>query len=177
MKVVAALSLNKWKSRNIQKSNVRAEIWTKHLVQTIQNCYHLREPAAFHPCLSCHSFKPDASAYVQPPWLWHAYLIGQPTALSARAVETPRTLDFNSTVILCTLYPAIHFTYKNHWGMCTCMYLKPPLTLEILVAVICSVRFNAQNSAFCPHGVFMCFVWLPQKPVIIAWTKLTDRFL
>jgi len=142
-------------------SNVRAEIWTMHLLQTIQN-YHLREPATFHPCISCHSFKPDPSAYVQPSWLWHAYLIGQPTALSGRPVETPRTLDFSAIVILCALYPAIRFAYKNHWSMYTCTYLSPPLTLESLVAVICTIRFNAQNSTFCPHRVFMCCVWLSQ---------------
>jgi len=160
MKVVAALFLNDWKkkkTRNIQECNVWAEIWTMHLLQTIQN-YHLREPATFHPCLSCHSFKPDPSAYVQPSWLWHAYLIGQPTSLSAREVETPRTLDFNATVILCAQYPAIRFAYKNHRGMYTCMHLNSPLALESLVAVICTIRFNAQT-LHSAHTKYSCVAY------------------
>ena len=29
-------------------------------------------------------------------------------------------------------------------------------------------RFNIHNSAFCPHSVFMCFVWIWEQTVIIS---------
>ena len=35
---------------------------------------------------------------------------------------------------------------------------------------------NIHNSTFCPHSVFMCFVWIKKKPSF-SYTTLTDWFL
>jgi hypothetical protein len=29
-------------------------------------------------------------------------------------------------------------------------------------------QFNIHNSTFCPHSVFMCFVWISEQTVIIS---------
>jgi hypothetical protein len=43
------------------------------------------------------------------------------------------------------------------------------LTLYIPVVVLCTTRFiTLQNSTFCPHSVFMCFVWIWQQTSIIS---------
>jgi len=33
---------------------------------------------------------------------------------------------------------------------------------------MCTTRFNTQNSTFCPHSVFMCFVWIWEQTAIIS---------
>jgi len=35
------------------------------------------------------------------------------------------------------------------------------------MVTICTNRFNIHNSTFCPHSVFMCFVWIWEQTVII----------
>jgi hypothetical protein len=33
-----------------------------------------------------------------------------------------------------------------------------------------------KNSTFCPHGVFMCFVWISEQR-LVPYTALTDWFV
>jgi hypothetical protein len=33
------------------------------------------------------------------------------------------------------------------------------------------------NSTFCPHSVFMCFVWISEQTAVISCTALTDWFV
>jgi hypothetical protein len=43
------------------------------------------------------------------------------------------------------------------------------LTLYSVVLAPCSARFlTFTNSTFCPHGVFMCFVWIWEQTAIIS---------
>ena len=37
---------------------------------------------------------------------------------------------------------------------------KKPFTLYSLVVTVCTASLTHNNSAFCPHSVFMCFVWI-----------------
>jgi hypothetical protein len=57
-----------------------------------------------------------------------------------------------------TIYTASgHYTYRTVLTTCTAqwsLYVPPGLTLK--------------NSTFCPHSVFMCFVWIPTHTAIIS---------
>jgi hypothetical protein len=44
------------------------------------------------------------------------------------------------------------------------------------VATLCNTRFNVNNFTFCPHSVFMCFVWISEKAAIFPYTALTTCF-
>ena len=42
------------------------------------------------------------------------------------------------------------------------------LTLQSPVVTICSASLTFNNSTFCPHSVFMCFVWIWEQTAIIS---------
>ena len=42
------------------------------------------------------------------------------------------------------------------------------LTLYSPVVTICTTNFTFNNSTFCPHSVFMCFVWISEQTAIIS---------
>jgi len=42
------------------------------------------------------------------------------------------------------------------------------LTFYIPVVTICTASLTFNNSTFCPHSVFMCFVWLWEQTAIIS---------
>jgi hypothetical protein len=42
------------------------------------------------------------------------------------------------------------------------------LTLQSPVVTICKASLAFSNSTFCPHGVFMCFVWILEQTAIIS---------
>ena len=42
------------------------------------------------------------------------------------------------------------------------------LTLCSPVVTICTASLTFNNSTFCPHGVFMCFVWISEQTAIIS---------
>ena len=43
------------------------------------------------------------------------------------------------------------------------------------VVTICTASLTFNNSTFCPHTVFMCFVWISEQP-LFPYTTLTDWF-
>jgi len=45
------------------------------------------------------------------------------------------------------------------------------------VVAICTTSLTFNNSTFCPHSVFMCFVWISEQTAIFPYTALTDWFL
>jgi len=49
----------------------------------------------------------------------------------------------------------------------TCFYNRD-LTLYSPVVIICTISFTFNISSFCPHTVFMCFVWISEQTTIIA---------
>jgi hypothetical protein len=42
------------------------------------------------------------------------------------------------------------------------------LTLYSPMVTICTASFTFSNSTFCPHTVFMCFVWISEQTAIIS---------
>jgi hypothetical protein len=41
-------------------------------------------------------------------------------------------------------------------------------TVQIPLATICTTSLTFNNSTFCPHCVFMCFVWISEQTAIIS---------
>jgi len=56
-----------------------------------------------------------------------------------------------------------HYMYRTAVTICTacghCMYRLRSL---------CTASLTFSNSAFCPHTVFMCFVWISEQTAIIS---------
>jgi len=42
------------------------------------------------------------------------------------------------------------------------------LTFYIAVVTICTTSLTFNNSTFCPHSVFLCFVWISEQTAIIS---------
>ena len=42
------------------------------------------------------------------------------------------------------------------------------LTFYSPVVTICTASLTSSNSTFCPHSVFMCFVWISEQTAIIS---------
>ena len=47
-------------------------------------------------------------------------------------------------------------------------YLRIKLTLQSPVVTTCITSLTFNNSAFCPHTVFMCFVWIWEQTAFIS---------
>ena len=41
-------------------------------------------------------------------------------------------------------------------------------TFQSLTLTICTTSLTFSNSTFCPHSVFMCFVWISEQTAIIS---------
>ena len=58
-------------------------------------------------------------------------------------------------------FVAMHYHVNQnstaHWSL----YVPPVVT-------ICTTSFTFNNSTFCPHSVFMCFVWIWEQTAIIS---------
>ena len=50
---------------------------------------------------------------------------------------------------------------KQLKAVCALMLYSP-------VVIICPASLTFNNSTFCPHSAFMCFVWISQQTAIIS---------
>ena len=72
------------------------------------------------------------------------------------------------TVYLCVLcgsenkQPLFPYTALTDW------FYNRDLTLYSPVVTICTASLTFNNSTFCPHTVFMCFVWIWEQTAIIS---------
>ena len=69
------------------------------------------------------------------------------------------------------------YTALTDWFFC-----NRDLTLCSPVVAICTTSLTFNNSTFCPHGVFMCFVWISEQTAIISlysnnWLVFCNRDL
>ena len=85
---------------------------------------------------------------------------------------------YRTVVTICTaqwsLYvqPSGHYMYRTVVTICTAQwspyvphsghYMYSP------VVTICTASLTFNNSTFCPHSVFMCFVWISEQTAIIS---------
>ena len=49
-----------------------------------------------------------------------------------------------------------------------CRWTAGNITLYSPVVTICTASLTFNNSTFCPHTVFMCFVWISEQTAIIS---------
>jgi len=79
---------------------------------------------------------------------------------------------YSTVVTICTapwsLYvpPSGHYMYRPVVTTCTgqwSLYVQPVVTIHVCTA---SLTFN--NCTFCPHTVFMCFMWIWEQTAIIS---------
>jgi hypothetical protein len=65
-----------------------------------------------------------------------------------------------------------HYTYRTVVTICTAQWsLYVPYSGQYTygtVVTICSTSLTFNNSTFCPHSVFMCFVWISEQTAIIS---------
>ena len=59
---------------------------------------------------------------------------------------------------------AIISLYSKNW----LVLYNTDLTLYSPVGTICTTSLTFKNSTFCPHSVFMCFVWIWEQTAIIS---------
>jgi len=64
---------------------------------------------------------------------------------------------------------AIRHTFvKKNLPFFFMMFATACLTLQSPVLTICTTSLTLTNSTFCPHSVFMCFVWIWEQTAIIS---------
>ena len=62
---------------------------------------------------------------------------------------------------LCGILRVKHSDYKRQLYYCGNVHsIGGYLTLYSPVVTICTTSVTFNNSTFCPHRVFMCFVWI-----------------
>jgi hypothetical protein len=77
-------------------------------------------------------------------------------ALYASRIPAPRHLNCVTTTV--TVEPSGQYMYRT-------------------VVTICTASLTFSNPTFCPHSVFMYFVWIWEQTAIISISKTNDWFL
>jgi len=62
---------------------------------------------------------------------------------------------YRTVVTICTAYWSLYVPHSGHY-----MYRT--------MVTICTTSLTFNNSTFCPHTVFMCFVWISEQTAIIS---------
>ena len=76
----------------------------------------------------------------------------------SRGGKTWKAFSFNSwmtVVTICTAQWSLYVPHSGHY-----MYR--------IVVTICTTSLTFNNSTFCPHSVFMCFVWISEQTAFIS---------
>ena len=83
------------------------------------------------------------------------------------------SLTFNNstfcphTVFMCFVWISEQTVIISLYNYLTGFYNRD-LTLYSPVVTICTTSVTFNNSTFCPHSVFMCFVWISEQTAIIS---------
>jgi hypothetical protein len=76
----------------------------------------------------------------------------------ARVFVFSRTFSVGKLLInYCVQLDLLHEAEKNRM-----------LILQSPVVTICTASLTFSNSKFCPHSLFLCFVWIWEQPAIIS---------
>jgi hypothetical protein len=81
------------------------------------------------------------------------------TAQWSLYVPPSRHYMYRTLVTICTAQPSLYVQHSGHY-----MYRT--------VVTICTTSLTFNNSPFCPHSVFMCFVWIWEQTAIISLYNL-----
>ena len=55
-----------------------------------------------------------------------------------------------------------------HISVCIYIYMHMVTTFTRPVVTMCTTSLTFSNPTFCPHSVFMCFVWISEQTAIIS---------
>ena len=85
---------------------------------------------------------------------------------------------YRTVVTICTAQWSLYVPHSGHYmyrpvvTVCTAqwsLYVAPiGHCMYRTVVTTCATRLNGKNSTFCPHSVFMCFVWISEQTAIIS---------
>ena len=85
---------------------------------------------------------------------------------------------YRTAVTICTAQRSIyvphsgHYVYRTTVTICTAqwsLYVPPNgHYIHRTVVTICTTSLTFNNSTFCPHNVFICFVWISEQTAIIS---------
>ena len=81
-----------------------------------------------------------------------------------------RELHHHHDVKFCVLFYVRTSTLAQSSELidCSWRHYSAHLTLYSPVVTICTASLTFNNSTFCPHTVFMCFVWIWEQTAIIS---------
>jgi len=83
------------------------------------------------------------------------------TGISPSREQSSRCFYPRVTVAYCDIRRIYGIPRANDKPFCTLIYLNEvELTLYSPVVTICTASLTFNNSTFCPHTVFMCFMWI-----------------
>jgi len=81
-------------------------------------------------------------------------------------IQQPYVLPTQCIYVFCVdLRTNSHYFLIQHelTGFC-----NRDLTLYSPLVTICTTSLTFNNSTFCPHSVFVCFVWISEQTAIIS---------
>jgi len=119
------------------------------------------------------------SLYV-PPSGHYMYRPAVTICTTQRSLYAPHSghYMYRPMVTICTAQRSLyvpqsdHYMYRTAVTMCTVQWSPyvPPSGHYMYrpVVTICTNSLTNTNSAFCPHSVFMCFVWIWEQTAIIS---------
>jgi len=85
---------------------------------------------------------------------------------------------YRTVVAICTAQWSLYVPHRGHYmyrtvvNICTAQWsLYAPHSGHYMyrtVVTVCTASLTFNNSPFCPHSVFMCFVWISDQTAIIS---------
>jgi hypothetical protein len=83
----------------------------------------------------------------------------------------------NHKVYLCVLYGSQNKQRLFPYTALTDWFYSRNLTLYSPLVTICTASLTFNNSTFCPHSVFMCFVWIWEQTAFISLYNINWVFI
>ena len=78
---------------------------------------------------------------------------------------------YRTVVTICTAQWSLYVPHSGHYVTAQWSLYVPHSCHYIVyctVVTICTTSLTLNNSSFCPHSVFMCFVWISEQTAIIS---------
>ena len=72
------------------------------------------------------------------------------------------------SVFMCSVWISEQTVILSLYNINWMVFIKRGLTLYSPVVTICTTSLTFNNSMFCPHSVFMCFVWIWEQTAIFS---------
>ena len=123
-----------------------------------------KSPSVIRPCCNTHTSSCERSSW---PNLWQIVLRSVTVIrFYDRRYEWNQIFVFGQT----DLFTSCESCVKRRLWLCVYWLNTSDRSLTLLwpVVTICTNSLTFNNSTFCPHSVFMCFVWIWEQTAIIS---------